>query len=308
MKQYLTILNRDFPIRNSNEQKQAFRNFVKEQFPSAREETLEKHTNIIIGDPGKARAIFCAHYDTPRHSVVPNLMLPVNTLPRILYRVAVMLPIFILAAALGFCAGFMARKLGDNMAYRFLCMLPFLAIYFAVSSLVFRGPVNKHNFNDNTSGTAAVLELAARLAEKGDSRFAFILFDDEEKGKLGSKAFAAAYPEIKRSTPVLNMDCVGNGGEFILGVTESFRNDPLYPAFEKAMKEAALPMNIYDMSKVSMNSDHKNFGCAAGICACIKSKRGIYYTPRIHTEKDTVAEESNIAALADAMTAMTGGA
>jgi len=147
-----------------------------------------------------------------------------------------------------------------------------------------------------------VLELAARLGK--DERYAFILFDNEEKGKLGSRAFAKAHPAIKAGTPVFNMDCVGNGSDFVIAVSGALKASGIYPAFEKAMNAAAMPAHLYEGGKAAMNSDHKNFRCAAGICACKKSKKGVFYTPAIHTKKDTVADEKNIEALTDALYAM----
>ncbi len=50
-----------------------------------------------------------------------------------------------------------------------------------------------------------------------------------------------------------------------------------------------------------MNSDQKSFEKGIGICACLYKKGIGFYTPRIHTAKDTVASPENISRLTDAL-------
>jgi len=140
MKQYLTELNTDYPVRRTPEQKQAFRDRVKRDFPSAREETLGKHTNLVIGEPSKAEMIFCAHYDTPRRGLVPNLMVPVNTLLRHLYRAAILLPIILVAVAFGLGVGYLSGIMGDTVRNRAMLVIPGLMLYYVIYFVIFIGP------------------------------------------------------------------------------------------------------------------------------------------------------------------------
>ena len=77
MKDYLSAIDQQFPIRNNAEQKAAFRKYALAQAGAvpARAEENEEHTNLVFGDPAAARVIFTAHYDTPRRGLLPNLML-----------------------------------------------------------------------------------------------------------------------------------------------------------------------------------------------------------------------------------------
>lgn len=303
MKSYLTDINALFPVRNSPDQKKAFREYLRKDFPAAREETLDGHTNIIIGDPDKAQIVYCAHYDTPRRSLFPNLMLPVSKPLHYLYSFGILLPFLIIALLFGLAAGQLSSSGGKVMPERAPIVLGFLLAYYSLYFLCFRGPANKHNANDNTSGIAAVLTLAARYT--GNDKAAFILFDDEEKGKKGSKAYARAHAHVKTSVPVINMDCIGNGSDLIISASEGFAACSLFPAFENALKVSQMPSHIYTGKKASLNSDHRNFDCSAGICACKRSQRGTFYTPLIHTARDTVADEKNILLLTEALSAMT---
>ncbi len=65
--------------------------------------------------------------------------------------------------------------------------------------------------NDNASGTAAVLEMARRAANTPlGARSFFVLFDGEEDGLRGSRAFVEKYGDVARGLrAMLNFDMVG---------------------------------------------------------------------------------------------------
>ncbi len=300
MKDYLNDIDSRFPVRNSEAQKEAFREYAISEAQAAgwTAGTVHEsggHNNVVIGDPETARTVFTAHYDTPRRGLFPNLMLPTNKLLKYLYLAAVILPML----AVAIYAGVLVRKLTglEGAAGRFIYLGVYALVYFALFLLLFRGPANARNRNDNTSGTAAVLTLAQKLA--GDPSTAFILFDNEEKGKKGSKAFAAAHPEIKQKTLIINMDCVGNGDTFIAGASDPAIADRRYPKLRAALESAG--GKVFPAAKASINSDHKSFEKSVGIAACLYKNGVGFYTPRIHTGRDTVASSENIERLTDAL-------
>ena len=305
MKDYLNEIDTRFPVRNSKSQKEAFRDYVFEEtgalgFFSSEElngsrKPAQAHRNIVIGNPLKAGVVFTAHYDTPRRSLFPNLMLPLN---KVLKYVIVFAQVFaILAVAIG--AAFAVRSLSglEGLPGRLLIVAVYAVVYFGLYLLMLRGPANRHNRNDNTSGTAAVLALAAKLAGSPDA--AFILFDNEEKGKKGSKAYAKDRPEMKSGRLVINMDCVGNGEHFIVSASEAAMDDPLFRSFSAALE--SIGARMYSSRKASLNSDQKSFDKGIGICACRYRKGVGYYAGRIHTGRDTVASAENIDRLTNAL-------
>ena len=305
MKDYLDEICARFPVRNSNPQKESFRGYVLDEagklgYASSVEtqgvqESAGAHCNIVIGDPEKARAVFTAHYDTPRRSLFPNLLLPLNPVLKWIYTFIPVLAL--LAVAIGAASAVRGLAGPDGFAGRLLTVGVYIAVYFGLFLLLFRGPANRNNRNDNTSGTAAVLALSAKLA--GTSAAAFILFDNEEKGKKGSKAFADYCPKIRDDQLVVNMDCVGNGSRFIVSAPEAAMRDPRFPALSSALE--SIGAIVYSSRKAVINSDQKNFSKGIGICACRHSERFGYYTPYIHTSKDTVASPENIKQLTDAL-------
>ena len=200
---FIEQLNEKFPIRRSKEQKAAFRawfiQLAEEMGYSARVEENKGHQNVIVGDPEAAGAVFTAHYDTPAASFLPNVMTPRN---KVFFWAYQMLQVGILVA-LGCAVGVpLAAVTGEDQ----IGFLVGYAVYMGCLFMMIFGPANKHNVNDNTSGVAATLELMSRIPEENRAKAAFILFDNEEKGCRGSKAYAKAHPEIKENGFIVNLD------------------------------------------------------------------------------------------------------
>lgn len=301
---YLNRIDRDYPVRNSAEQKQAFRDWAlgeakKNGFTQAKAVTAEGHENLVFGNPDTARVIFTAHYDTPRRALLPNLMLVTNPFLSLAYHLGTVL--VMLAVSLG--AAFAVKNIlnldWNELPSRALMLAVYLAVYCGLFVLLLRGPANQRNRNDNTSGTAAVMELMRRSGEKEGT--AYILFDDEEKGKKGSRAFAKANPAVKKEALIVNLDCVGNGETFVFGPSAQAEASPLYAELQKAAGQTGLNARFFPAGKARMNSDHKSFDQGVGVCACAFRPKIGYYTGRIHTSGDTVAEPENIARLTEAL-------
>ena len=177
---YLEYLNTNYPVRNTADEKAAFRDWAvaeaeKLGYP-ARVEENEKHNNVVIGDPENAPVIFTAHYDTPRQSLTPNLMLPANRALFWIYNIGIGVVLALLALAgsrlISSLSGYpISERTGWMIWY-----LSYIVLFVALFKIVLFGSKNKHNYNDNTSGTAAVMTLIERL--HGDTSADFILFDD----------------------------------------------------------------------------------------------------------------------------------
>lgn len=290
-------IQESFSIRNSAEQKTAFRAWVCETLHeagwSAEVQISGKHHNVVIGDPEKAHVVFTAHYDTPKGGFIPNLMLP--TCRPLFYAYQFVVVLLLLAPAIAAAmAAFEWVPLDYSLARnRMIPLLCYFVIYYSLFLLCFRAFVNKHNANDNTSGTAVVLETALTLPQELRSKAAFILFDDEEKGKLGSKAYAKDHPQIKLNTPVINFDCVGYGSNFILICKKDAMQDACIKTLQSTFSELPHSRIVSDRQGKA-NSDQANFDKGCAVVACKKSKRGILYVDRIHTVRDTIVDEENI--------------
>jgi len=289
----LELLNQKYPIRRTAEEKKAFADYVlglsAVKRRGGRIETTSDavNHNIVIGDPATARVVCTAHYDTPAASLFPNLMIPRNLVLFWLYQFFPI--IFLLGVSLG--AGFLvSRAVGGDLS---VMLLTYLAVYYLFYFLMFRGFKNKHNVNDNTSGVATVLGLLAR-EDIGDD-VAFILFDNEERGKKGSAAFFRDHKKQMAHTLLVNFDCVGNGENVIFIAKKEAESMALYGRLRESFgAEDPYRAYFYPIRGSESNSDYKNFPCGVGCMACKRSKNGVFYTPNIHTGRDTVAKQENI--------------
>jgi hypothetical protein len=210
-------LNRDlcggeaFRMRRKPADKRRFFDYVNE-YMSARGASgradggFEKTANLIFGDEKKANILLTAHYDTSKSGLTMPPVFVTNK-AGIIGDVVVfsLIIIFVVAGTilLGVFAG-----LPYGAAFLAAC-----GVYTALSFTF----DNKFNFNDNTSGCIALLDIADRLSKSRPELFervCFVFFDGEEKGTLGSKKLkkqlsAALKEEEYLNKILLNFDCVG---------------------------------------------------------------------------------------------------
>jgi len=308
----IETLVEQFPIRKSKAQKAAFRawfiDWAKEQGYAA-EATAPKgifsSSNVVVGDPEKAEVVFTAHYDTPAVMPLPNFITPCNVLVYLLYQL-VLVPVLLLPpAVVALAVHFLCKLFGLTEPYagEIAGFVGFISVYVTLGIMMF-GPANKHNVNDNTSGVAAVMELMQRLPAEQRGKAAFILFDNEEKGMLGSAAYASAHKQVKKEKLIINMDCVGDGENVLFFANKKTRALPCFPALEAAMQaQEGRNFLMNRMEKCIYPSDQANFTLGVAVCACNRMKVIGYYCDKIHTKKDTVCEQANLDFLAKGLAA-----
>ena len=308
----ISTLVEKFPIRKSDKQKQAFREWfigwAGEQGYTAeatKPKGMFRSSNVVVGDPETAEVTFTAHFDTPACMFVPNFITPRNVLVYILYQLLIV-PILLIPGALtGALMGHILRVLTDNaeLASSVGGLAGFIMVYVTLGIMMF-GPANKNNVNDNTSGVAAVMELMARLPEEQRAKAAFILFDNEEKGMLGSSAYASSHKAVKREKLIINMDCVGDGEHVLFFANKKTRSLESFPKLEAAMQSAqGRNFMMNKMEKCVYPSDQSQFKHGIAVCACNKMPVIGYYCDKIHTKKDTICEQVNLDFLAEGLNA-----
>ncbi|MGN0746559.1 MAG: M28 family metallopeptidase [Aristaeellaceae bacterium] len=298
-----------FPVRKSREQKESFRRWAVEtaekQGWTARVEPAKMlcmNHNIVIGNPEEAEIIITAHYDTPARMPLPNFITPLNVPLYILYQLALVAALAIPAVAAGVAV---YAWLGVFMAAYWTGF----AVYMALLLLLMLGPANPHNANDNTSGVAAVMELLSRVPEDRRGRAAFILFDNEEKGMLGSAAYARAHRRVKQEKLLVNLDCVGVGERLLFFAPKKVRALPVWERLQQAMTpRAGKTAAFYPMERTLYPSDQANFAQGVAVCACRRHAVAGDYCSRLHTPKDTLCDPAclemltgGLAALIDAL-------
>ncbi|MDR3264008.1 MAG: M28 family peptidase [Clostridiales bacterium] len=163
-------------------------------------------TNLIFGDEKKADILLTAHYDTCLNgSTIPSFFVT-NTL-------GIVADVFI---GLFFLFGVAIAGTILMAIFTGWYAIPY---FFAGVLWVYTGfsRINKHNFNDNTSGCIALLEIADKIAKNYPElkdRIAFVFMDLEESRLVGSKFLhkklkAELAPEIYSQKLLINFDCIG---------------------------------------------------------------------------------------------------
>ncbi|MBE5781750.1 MAG: M28 family peptidase [Clostridiales bacterium] len=289
----LNELLEKYQVRRTKAQKTAFLEFAQEACAKrgyeARIEEYKgsrKSRNLVAGDPEKALVIFTAHYDTCAEMPVPNLIFPKNMPLTFL----VQMPLVLVMLALGLGTGLLLWHVtGNELMYS----LGFLTVYFGLFALIFFGPANRHTANDNTSGTASLFRIMEMLPEDQRKKAAFIFFDNEEFGKIGSQQYAKAHPDIKKNALIVNLDCIGDGQHFLI-VAPKKKDEALEKLLLDSFQDQGEHKAIHCSAKnTHYNSDQLAFTKGTAIAACRKNKLG-YHVPRIHTRRDVICEESNL--------------
>ena len=290
----------EMQVRKSRKQKEAFRAWLCGELEAAGyAPAVEKgfaSQNVVAGDPDKAGVLLTAHYDTQPVLPVPNFITPRNPFFFVLYQVLIVLPLFLVV---GVVEGLIFAFVPKSVAW-WLAPLSCLALCIFFIWWILDGKANRHTANDNTSGVLTLVETALALPPEHRGRVCFVFFDNEEKGMFGSAAFAKKHKQVKKHTTVLNFDCVGDGDSIQFFPQRKLKRDK--DALER-IEAAFLPAGGKDVQVVRgfslYPSDNANFKKGAGVCA-LKHKKVIgYYMDRIHTSKDTVLDEANIALLRD---------
>jgi len=293
-----------FPIRKTAAQKKAFRQWVMGEIAqtgySVRIEENDKgrQQNIVVGDPEHAEVTFTAHYDTPSAILLPDLQIPRNFSVYLLWQIGMIGGMLLLSFVIGLGLGLLTKD-GN------LLILGFFGAFVAMMWLQLNGFANKHNVNDNTSGVAALLETMARIPEENRSKTAFILFDNMEKGRKGSKAYAHDHLEMQHTRFVVSADSIGVGDVFVVAAPALAVHLPQYVKLEKCL--AAMPerqARFYSSVTTRMNSDFRSFKCGVGVMACRQVSGVGLYLGDLHTSRDDTADQGNISALAEAFSAL----
>ncbi len=299
-----TVMAR-YQVRKTGKQKEAFRRWLCGELeragyaPTVEAGNFSK--NVVAGDPERARVIFTAHYDTQPALPFPNFITPRNLFIYILFNLAI-------------CLGLFAAVLLVQLALLMLSA-PIWAFGWASTAVclvflwwLFFGPANRHTANDNTSGVLTLLETALALPPEDRDSVCFVFFDNEEKGMLGSSAFASRHRAAGKNTLNLNFDCVSDGDYIQFFPSRKLKKDgAAIGRLESAFRGRGAKSVEVVRSFGFYPSDNASFRRSAGVCALHRGRAVGYYMSRIHTARDTVLEEENILLLRDGALAYAHG-
>lgn len=305
-----------YEVRKTVAQKRAFAEWA-EAYARARgfEMTAEesgswvKNRNLVFGNPNKARILITAHYDTCARLPFPNFLTPKCWPVIILTQILLPAVVFsFLGLGLGFVSGKLTRLLGvDGAIAGLLSSLLGIVFFGGIIYLMLAGPANPHTANDNSSGVALVLMAMDALGPRDD--VAFVLFDNEEKGLIGSSAFVKRHPQAAKRAFVLNADCISDGETMLLAGSKRAMKSAMGERVAQILKKTAPSHDMRAQTGITpwtlYPSDQIPFANGVSLAA-FKGKR-LLYIDRIHTAKDTVFEERNLRCALEIVTRAVNG-
>ncbi len=280
-----------YEIRKTPVQKKKFRDYAvstaKSMGYDARVEKMSKScNNIVVGDPEKADVVYTAHYDTCAYMPFPNFITPKCIPLYILYQIAITVALLAVPYALIISSNFIA-----NPIVKLTMILLGFVLMIGTLIMMMNGPANKHTANDNTSGVTLLFDIMRDLPEENRGKAAFIFFDLEERGLVGSGLYMKKHKFMEKKL-LINFDCVSDGRNILFVVKKG-----AIPKMD-ILKEAFPSDDTYNVELASKNviypSDQKAFKCGVGVSALNKTAKGLLYMNKIHTPKDTVYDEENI--------------
>lgn len=286
-----TIL-REYQVRKTKKQKDRFIRLLQAHFPQLQIESTRfpKSRNLIIGNLDTAKVLLSAHYDTCARLPFPNFITPKKPLISILYSLLIVLPAIALIFVFSTILGFFVKDF-------WVAYVITLLMYGIIIWLMMAGPANKHNANDNTSGVITLLEIYDQLSDEAKEQVAFVFFDNEEKGVMGSGQFRHKHKNRIKDLLLINFDCVSDGDHFLFGVSKK-ANAKYHVGLARSYSSTDTKHVMLErLNKVYYPSDQAGFPVAVSVAALKYKKFPGYYMDRIHTKKDIVFDESNIAYL-----------
>ena len=286
-------------VRKTGKEKKSFRNYLSslaaEYGYEVKTEKPNKSTyNVIVGNPERAEVIYTAHYDTCAVMPIPNFITPKSLPIYALYQLILTFIVYIIPFSMMAIADDILL-VTDSHLLSGLVYFAGLGIMILFTYLMMCGPANKHTANDNTSGVTLLIDIMRELPNELKDKVAFIFFDFEELGMIGSRGYKTMHPSVATDKLIINFDCVSDGDNILFVPKKG-----AYYAIGM-IEEAFAPTEKYEgkfsvevAKKAFYPSDQINFNRGVGVSALNKTKSGILYMNKIHTKKDTVYNEDNI--------------
>ncbi|MBE7008776.1 MAG: Zn-dependent exopeptidase M28 [Ruminococcaceae bacterium] len=274
MSKFVDRINREYPVRRKPKEKEAFRLYLmgtlREMGYDPKLQTKEtplqvggQVTNVVAGDPEKAKLLLIAHYDTGIRTIFPPLIMPTRPLTGFLYLALTPVCVLLGSLALSFALTFPFNAPQAT--------LPLFLILLLSSLLYLRfGPSETNNLSDNTSGVAALLETASALTPHYRESVAFVFLDGGFGGMSGAKGFRAKYPSAKEKT-VVNVNCVAQGDELMIlpGKYVRWQGEVLDAILDSFDGEGNKTVFLKTDGLTYYPSDNRAFRYAISIFSCI---------------------------------------
>lgn len=299
----------DYQVRKTYDDKTKFINFLQSQLKlydyELKVDENGKNRNLIVGDVKEANIILSAHYDTPPNSIIPIITFISNIPMYIFSQFLTFIPWVIVYFMFTYLIDILRQMYNHIALVNTILKVMLLGINVLPILILLQmtfGKANKHTLNDNTSGVTTLIEIMSKMNESDRSKVAFVFFDQEEAGLIGSSLFHQKYKNVMRNKPLINFDCVSNGTHFLFVCKRAFTSHEYYSLLSSNVSSLSKSAILCKASKVPYMSDQLHFKYGVGVVSVKSNRLFGYYLNRIHSRHDTIYEIENIVELSNLFT------
>ncbi|MDQ0361191.1 M28 family peptidase [Breznakia pachnodae] len=297
MEDFKEYILKNHQVRKNRKQRKAFREWLQPYIQSMGYNcTFQEYkkngrgVNVIVGDPEKAKIVLTAHYDTQAVMLLPVWMFVSNLFMFVVSQLILLIPYILMEVYLADIINYFinnarwAEEISDILILLYLWQGVF-------------GIANKHTVNDNTSGVITLLTIMKQLRPELREDVAFVFFDQEELGLLGSRGFKREGRYDVDNMLLINFDCVSDGNNLCFIYKERFKESDSYDDLKIIIDEHqsdSKKVMLVSSSTYTYMSDQMRFKKGIGVAALKKVPVLGYYLDRIHTPLDTKYDQRNI--------------
>ena len=302
MKKSIDVLLGTYQVRKTRKQKQDFTSWLRHHLSGFGYELKDDGysktgSNLIVGDVATAEIIITAHYDMQPNSLFPMMIAFSNWVSFLLSQIIIAFPMLAVYA----CCFLVFSAIFDTAVASVIGTLLLLAYCIQMMG----GIANRHTANDNTSGVAVLISTLEEMTEEERKKACVVFLDQEELGLIGAKNFYRKYKGFLKDKPLINFDCVGDGGTLTFVVKKRFKNSQYFQrltaANKAAMADTSKKSRFADALWSIYTSDQLYFPLGVGVAAAKKAPLIGYYINRLHSKWDAKFDNENIELLTDTM-------
>lgn len=301
LRYYFTAVAFNLGKRKSLKQKKSFLDIMASLFQKAGYKCRLQQTkvsattvqNLIIGDIDKASKVIVGIYDNPSKMLLPLVKADPFDFKKskATETLNLMLHIVILLAAAAVSVILLTRAAALSRLVRILLFV-LNAVVVTLAYTISIGRPSYLNFSRN-----AGLALIYALADDSEKRkFAYVMCDLSSVSYLGIRKLAEGIPQLKEK-PVIILDCLGKGDEFVIGANPKM--------FYRTKKTAETIQKSYPCTVRECGSE--TF-CALSFFenACMfelgrRDEQGNFYVPDLRTDADSEIDIKKLECLKKAL-------
>lgn len=254
---------------------------------------LSRANNIVFGNIKHVKHVIAVPYDTPQKVFWPKSyyfpldgMATSNKTLVPTFGPVLALYLILLAAMYGI-EGFAPEATSIKIAMTVIVLLVILLFY-----LMLHGITNKHNYNRNSAGIAAALEIAKALSKDQRRTTVFVFLDANKTRHLGASVAAEDFLKQSKNPNIIVLNTFARGTHLQIGYNP--QNKKLAQELNKALSNANRLKTVELTNEMRNSSPMEHFAKAVSIGAGELDKKGRLCVMDTGTGKDCIIDEANV--------------